>query len=114
MAKVNWSERRSARHALALTGAGRLNLRNAAFARDLRPLDPASSCPVCASFTRAYLSHLFRAGEMLAPRLVSVHNIALLAGITAAARNAINEGRFAAWSQERLAALRDGAAASLK
>jgi queuine tRNA-ribosyltransferase len=105
---------RSARHALALTGRGRLNLRNAAHTRDLRPLDPDCGCPVCASFTRAYLAHLFRAGEMLAPRLVSVHNIALLTGIAQAARAAIVAGRFASWSQERLASLRDDTAGVLK
>src|SRR4029077_1628549 len=65
---------RSARHGLALTSTGRLNLRNATFVQDFRPLDSGCRCLVCASFTRAYLAHLFRAGEMLAPRLVSVHN----------------------------------------
>jgi len=101
---------RSARHALALTTSGRLNLRNAAFARDLRPLDAQCQCPVCASFTRAYLAHLFRAGEMLAPRLVSVHNIAFLSELTRSARTAIVGGRYASWSEQRLAALRDATA----
>ncbi len=101
---------RCARHALALTSTGRLNLRNAAYARDLRPLDPNCRCPVCTSFTRAYLAHLFRAGEMLAPRLVSVHNVALLAELAQAARSAIVEHRFTSWSSERLGALRESAA----
>jgi queuine tRNA-ribosyltransferase len=102
---------RSARHALALTRTGRLNLRNAACARDLRPLDDACACPVCRSFTRAYLAHLFRAGEMLGPRLVSVHNIALLSALARDARAAITEGRFERWSAERLEALDGGAGA---
>ena len=98
---------RSARHALALTSAGRLNLRNAAFVQDFGPLDSRCRCLVCASFTRAYLAHLFRAGEMLAPRLVSVHNIAFLNELAKDARSAIVEGTFAAWSAQRLATLRD-------
>jgi queuine tRNA-ribosyltransferase len=102
---------RSARHALALTSTGRLNLRNAACARDMRPLDDTCSCLVCTSFTRAYVAHLFRAGEMLGPRLVSVHNIALLTALAKAARAAIGEGRFERWSAERLDALRRGAEA---
>jgi queuine tRNA-ribosyltransferase len=99
---------RSARHALALTNTGRLNLRNASFAHDFRPLVNECACPVCASFTRAYLAHLFRAGEMLAPRLVSVHNIFFLSELAKAARSAIADRRFAAWSEQRLATLRDG------
>ena len=98
---------RSARHALALTSAGRLNLRNAVFVQDFRPLDSRCRCLVCASFTRAYLAHLFRAGEMLAPRLVSVHNIAFLNELAKDARNALVEGTFASWSTQRLTTLRD-------
>jgi queuine tRNA-ribosyltransferase len=101
---------RSARHALALTNASRLNLRNASFVRDFRPLDDRCRCPVCAAFTRAYLAHLFRAGEMLGPRLVSVHNIAFLTDLAKSARAAIVEGRFAQWSEQTLAALHEGVA----
>ncbi len=105
---------RSARHALALTAAGRLNLRNACFARDLSPLDPKCPCPVCSSFTRAYLSHLFRAGEMLAPRLVSVHNIAFLTSLARSARSAILESKFRAWSEQRLALLQKSTTSIVK
>ena len=101
---------RSARHALALTSTGRLNLRNASFAHDFRPLDSSCRCPVCAAFTRAYLAHLFRAGEMLAPRLVSVHNIAFLNDLARDARNAIIDGSFASWSGQRLASFCDATA----
>ena len=102
---------RGARHALALTAGGRLNLRNAAYGRDLRPLDPACDCPVCASFTRAYLAHLFRAGETLGPRLVSVHNIAFLVRFTRAARTAISNGHFERWREGCLEGLRQGTGA---
>lgn len=105
---------RSARHALALTSTGRLNLRNASFSQDLRPLDARCRCPVCAAFTRAYLAHLFRAGEMLAPRLVSVHNIAFLNDLAKEARSAIVDGTFASWSFQRLSTLRDATTAEPK
>jgi queuine tRNA-ribosyltransferase len=96
---------RSARHALALTAKGRLNLRNAAFVSDFQPLDDECDCRTCSAFTRAYLAHCFRAGEMLGPRLVSVHNIAYLSRLTAHAREAILGGRFSAWREQRLASL---------
>ncbi|MBV8597061.1 MAG: tRNA guanosine(34) transglycosylase Tgt [Candidatus Eremiobacteraeota bacterium] len=102
---------RSARHALALTSTGRLNLRNAAHARDMRPLDASCGCPVCSAFTRAYIAHLFRAGEMLGPRLVSVHNIAMLNGLAKAARAAIHDGRFDRWSAGVLDGLQRSAGA---
>lgn len=103
---------RCARHALALTSRGRLNLRNAAFASDFAPLDDACSCSTCTSFTRAYLAHCFRAGEMLAARLVSVHNIAVLVAIARAAREAILGGTFAAWRDRRLGALGESVASA--
>ena len=88
---------RCARHALALTANGRLNLRNARFTTDFGPLDPACACPTCTRFSRAYLAHCFRANEALAPRLVSLHNIWMLEQLSAAARAAILEGRFLTW-----------------
>jgi queuine tRNA-ribosyltransferase len=98
---------RCARHALALTSRGRLNLRNASFVRDFRPLDADCGCSTCTTFTRAYIAHCFRAGELLAARLVSVHNIAVLTAVAAQARGAIVAGRFASWKNERLALLRE-------
>ena len=88
---------RSARHALALTAGGRLNLRNARYTTDFGPLDPACSCPTCKRFSRAYLAHCFRANESLAPRLVSLHNVWMLEQLSAAARAAIIDGRFSNW-----------------
>jgi queuine tRNA-ribosyltransferase len=80
---------RCGRNGRALTRSGDLNIRAAAFARDPRPLDANCSCSVCATYTRAYLSHLFRADEMLGPRLLSLHNLAMLAQLMAQARDAI-------------------------
>ncbi len=88
---------RSGRHGRALTRAGEFNIRNAAYARDERPIDPACPCNVCATFSRAYLSHLFRTAESLGPRLLSYHNLAALATLMADARAAIAAGRWAAF-----------------
>ncbi|MDQ2818004.1 MAG: tRNA guanosine(34) transglycosylase Tgt [Candidatus Eremiobacteraeota bacterium] len=94
---------RCARHGLAMVTSGRLNLRNARFAADFTPLDATCDCPTCSQFTRAYLAHCFRAGEVIGPRLVSQHNVAFLSRLTREARAAIVAGRFADWSAARLA-----------
>ena len=88
---------RLARTGTAMTPGGRLVLKQARFRDDLRPLDEACACACCRRFSRAYLRHLFQAGEILAHRLVSVHNITHLCGLMAGARLAITEGRFAAY-----------------
>ncbi|GAC1310101.1 MAG: tRNA guanosine(34) transglycosylase Tgt [Vulcanimicrobiaceae bacterium] len=85
---------RCGRNGRALTRAGDLNIRNAVFARDAAPLDATCACVVCATYTRAYLSHLFRAEEMLGPRLLSYHNLAMLAALMADARAAIERGTW--------------------
>src|SRR5471030_1704400 len=88
---------RSARHALALTSRGRLNLRNAKFVDDFSPLDGDCDCAACAQFSRAYFAHCFRSGELLGPRMVSVHNVAFMTRLAREARDAIVERRFTAW-----------------
>jgi queuine tRNA-ribosyltransferase len=93
---------RCGRNGRALTRGGDLNIRNATFTRDSRPLDEHCRCSVCATFSRAYLSHLFRAEEMLGPRLLSYHNLAVLLDLMAEARTAIEAGT---WPQFRDAAL---------
>ena len=71
---------RAGRTARAYTSRGVLNLRNARFADDTGPLDPACACPACTRHPAAYLHHLFRAGEMLGPMLLTWHNIQVLSG----------------------------------
>jgi len=88
---------RSARHGLALTSTGRLNLRNARFVDDFAPLDAACDCEACRQFSRAYLAHCFRAGELLGPRMVSAHNVAFMTRLARDARAAIVGRRFASW-----------------
>jgi queuine tRNA-ribosyltransferase len=96
---------RTARTGSALTWEGRLNLRNAAFARDARPLDEGCGCPACARFTRAYIRHLINQQELLGLRLLSLHNLRFLLELTANARAAIEEGRFPAFKAEALGRL---------
>jgi queuine tRNA-ribosyltransferase len=86
---------RCGRNGRALGRSGDLNIRNALYARDARPLDETCACSVCATYTRAYISHLFRAEEMLGPRLVSLHNLAVLAQLMHDARIAIESGTWA-------------------
>ncbi len=98
---------RTARTGSALTWEGRLNLRNARFARDERPLDEGCTCQACSRFSRAYLRHLVNQQEILGLRLLSVHNLRFLLDLTAGAREAIGRGEIDAYvtrALERLAA----------
>ena len=93
---------RTARTGSALTWEGRLNLRNARFARDARPLDDDCPCPACSRFSRAYLRHLVNQQELLGLRLLSLHNLRFLLELTAGARAAIGHGTFAEYKTEAL------------
>lgn len=86
---------RMGRRGTALTSEGRLNLRNARFARDPRPLDRRCGCDACTRFSRAYLRHLVTQDELLGLRLLSLHNLRFLLDLTAACREAIRAGRLA-------------------
>jgi queuine tRNA-ribosyltransferase len=99
---------RTARNGLLFTSRGRLTIRNAIYADDERPADPACGCYACRTFTRAYLRHLFKAGEITALRANTLHNLHFYLSLMADARAAIAGGRFAAFRAERLAAWRDG------
>jgi len=94
---------RTARTGSALTATGRLNLRNARFARDPRPLEEGCSCPACARFTRAYVRHLINQEELLGLRLLSLHNLHFLLELTAGARAAIERGELEAYTAAALA-----------
>ncbi len=91
---------RLGRTGTALTSTGRLNLRNARHARDQAPLDERCGCPACRRFSRAYLRHLVNQNELLGLRLLSLHNLAFLADLTADARAAIEGGRLAHFKAE--------------
>ena len=89
---------RTARTGSALTATGRLNLRNARFADDPRPLEEGCGCPACARFSRAYVRHLVNQEEMLGLRLLSLHNLHFLLELTAGARAAIEQGELEAYT----------------
>ena len=86
---------RSGRTAQAFTRQGSLNLRNARHADDPAPLDPECRCPACTGFSRAYLHHLVKAGEILAAMLLTAHNLTYYTDLMAAMREAIMAGRLA-------------------
>ena len=94
---------RLGRTGTALTWEGRLNLKNARFLRDPRPLDESCACPACERFSRAYLRHLVNQNELLGLRLLSLHNLRFLLDLTAGARQAIVDGRFATYKADALA-----------
>jgi len=101
---------RAGRHGTAYTRFGKLNMKNARFAEDSRPLDEASSCPASRDYSRAYLHHLFRCGEMLADMLLTWNNIAYYCDLVAGARAAIRAGRYA----DYVAEVKDGWARGLE
>ena len=91
---------RSGRHGQAWTWDGPINLKNAKWAEDDTPIDQSSNCPASRDYSKAYLNHLFKAGEYLGPMLLSWHNIAFFQAMMAAMRTAIAEGRFAAFRSD--------------
>ena len=90
---------REARHGRILTSRGRLNLKNARHREADVPLDPACACYACRTFSRAYLHHLLRCGELLGFTLNTIHNLSYTVGLTRAARQALLENRFPAFAQ---------------
>ena len=100
---------RTARTGSALTAGGRLNLRNARFARDPRPLEEGCRCPACADgFSRSFVRHLVTQRELLGLRLLSLHNLWFTLRMTAGAREAITRGTFDAYRADVLAPLAAG------
>ena len=85
---------RNARHGHVFTMEGVRNMMNAKYTFDESPLDPACDCPVCRNFTRAYIHHLFKAGEMLAMRLSVLHNLYFYNTLMEKIRAALDEGNF--------------------
>jgi len=89
---------RSGRNGQAFTWNGPLNLRNARFAEDTGPLDERCSCPTCGTYSRAYLHHLTKSGEMLGAMLMTEHNLSFYQQLMQSMRDAIGVGRFAAFA----------------
>jgi queuine tRNA-ribosyltransferase len=93
---------RTARTGSALTWEGRLNLRNARFARDPKPLDGDCACPACTRFSRAYIRHLVNQEELLGLRLLTLHNLHFVLDVTTRAREAIEGGELASFKRQAL------------
>lgn len=93
---------RNARNGSLFTADGRINIKNERFRKDFGPLDPACGCPVCRTYSRAYLAHLFRAGEIAALRLNTLHNLWFMLSLCANVRTAIHAGQFTSFRQSFL------------
>lgn len=91
---------RSGRHGLAFTRRGKINIRNARHAEDMRPLDEESSCPAARDYSRAYLHHLVRSNEALGGMLLTWNNLSYYQDLMSGIRKAIEEGRFAEFAAE--------------
>ena len=91
---------RNARHGKLFTWNGALNIKNERHKTDERPIDPQCDCPVCRNFSRAYIRHLFAAGEMLGMRLAVMHNLYFYNQLTQRIRDALDEGTFAEFRAE--------------
>jgi len=94
---------RNARNGTFFTSFGKLSIRNSRYERDREPLDPACNCYTCRNFTRAYLRHLFNAGEVLALRLGTIHNLYFYLNLMGEIRASIEQDRFKEFKKEFLA-----------
>lgn len=99
---------RNARNGSLFTSRGKLNIRNARHKDDFGPLDEACKCPVCKRYSRAYLSHLYRCGEILGIRLNTLHNVWFMIDLAANCRQAILAGRFPEFKRDFLAQYAEG------
>ena len=98
---------RNARNGQALTWGGRVNLKQARHRDDQRALDARCDCSVCTTYSRAYLRHLFKADEMLGPRLLSLHNLHFYGALMRKAREMIRVGQLGPWVEATLAQIRE-------
>ena len=96
---------RNARHGFIFTRHGTMNMKNEKYALDTRPIDEECNCPTCKRYTRAYIRHLFKAGEMLAMRLCVIHNLYFYNELMERIRTAIEEDRFEEFRRENTAKL---------
>jgi len=98
---------RNARNGTVFTAYGKVVLKNACHARDFGPIDPDCGCPACRHYSKAYIRHLFQAGEILAPRLATLHSIYFYLETMRAMRKAILKDRFPRWREEFLSRYRN-------
>ena len=91
---------RIARHGMAMTSQGRVNIKNAKYEREFTPLDPNCDCYTCRNYSKAYLRHLFKSDEILSSMLMTTHNLHFLVNTMAGIRKAIEEDRFLEYKKE--------------
>lgn len=91
---------RNGRNGQAFTSSGELNIKNASYKEDSRPIEEGCGCAACRFHSRAFIRHLFNTGEMNGPRLVSMHNVHFYISLMELSRQAIKEGRFASFKKE--------------
>ena len=91
---------RIARHGMAMTSRGRVNIKNARYERDFTPLDPECDCYTCRNYSKAYLRHLFKCDEILSAMLMTNHNLHFLVNTMTKIRKAIDEDRFTEYKKE--------------
>ncbi|MEA3508260.1 MAG: tRNA guanosine(34) transglycosylase Tgt, partial [Synergistota bacterium] len=85
---------RNARNGAVFTSRGKINIKNSRYERDWEPLDPECDCYACRNFSRAYIRHLYRSGEILSSRLCTWHNLRFLTRLMEQIRESIREGCF--------------------
>ncbi len=103
---------RNGRNATLFTGRGRLSMKNLSHADDNTPVDPDCGCYTCRNFSRAYLRHLFKAGEILALQLATLHNLSFYLRLVERAREAILQDRFEPWKEEQIRVLAEEVSAT--
>ena len=99
---------RNGRHGHVYTNRGKLNLFNARYELDARPIEPGCQCPACKNYSRAYIRHLLKAGEMLGMRLCVLHNLYFYNTMMTEIRTAIREHRYAEYKRAKLAGMEAG------
>ncbi len=99
---------RNGRHGHVYTNHGKMNLLNARYELDDRPIDPTCDCPVCRRYTRSYIHHLFKAKEMLAMRLCVMHNLRFYNRLMEEIRDALDAGHYEEYKKAKIAAMEAG------
>ncbi|MCD7709638.1 MAG: tRNA-guanine transglycosylase, partial [Clostridiales bacterium] len=99
---------RNGRHGHVYTNHGKMNLFNKKFERDMRPIEEGCGCPACRKYSRAYIRHLLKAGEMLGMRLCVLHNLYFYNTMMTEIRDALDEGRFASYKKGKLDGMEQG------
>ncbi len=98
---------RNARHGQLYTHRGKINIKNARYEKDMKPIEEGCRCPTCQTYSRAYIRHLMKANEMLGMRLCVMHNLYFYNHLMEEIRNALDQGRFAEFKRQTLAAMEE-------